>query len=126
MLTYLAHSILNYPAQVSDRDKDAGSVQKSDKLLPRQLRSRSRRLRIESAMPDACYSDEEHEDQNLQDQSTENDVLAPLEASCIVGADKQTSATSLYEETENITSDEDLGDPFRANDGVRGGVGAEN
>lgn len=124
MSTYLAQGVLDDSAQVSGRNEDISSIQEADVLLPWQLGSRCCGLRTKPAVPDARYHNEEQKDRDLQDQTTEDDILAPLEASGVVGSDKHTSTTSLDEEAKDITGDEYLRDPCRTNNGVRGGVGA--
>lgn len=77
-------------------------------------------------MPSACNDDEEHEDQDLQDESAEDDVLAKFDAVVVLGLHQHTSTTALYEETQNVSSHEDFSNPIGAYDRVGGRVGAQD
>lgn len=77
-------------------------------------------------MPSARNNDKEHKDQDLQNETTEDDVLAELYTVVVLGLNQHTSTTALDEKAQNIASHEDLGDPVGAYDGVRGGVGTHD
>ena len=76
-------------------------------------------------MPDTCNDDEESEDEDLEDQTAQNDVLAHLEAVRIIGLHEHTTATTLNEEAEDISGNEYFGDPCSSYYRVRCGLGAE-
>jgi hypothetical protein len=63
-------------------------------------------------VPCSSDDDEEQEDQDLQDQTAENDVLASLDTVLVFGLYKHASTTALYEETQDVSSNEELRNPI--------------
>jgi hypothetical protein len=124
--TCLTHSVLNNTTQVSRRDAQARRVEKPDILLPRYLRSRSRGLSIHPPVPDTRDDDEESEDQDLKDETTQDDVLAHLEAARIFGLHKHTTTTTLNEEAKDVAGNEYLRNPCCSDNRVRRRLGAED
>ena len=59
-------------------------------------------------MPCSSNDNEEQEDQDLQDQTTEDDVLASLDAVLIFGLYQHASTTALYDETQDVSSNKYL------------------
>jgi hypothetical protein len=73
-------------------------------------------------MPDRSNNNEEPKDENLQDQTTQDDVLPAFKPVLVVGGNKHTGTASLDHETQDIAADEDLGDPGSTDERVLGRV----
>lgn len=115
-ISYLAHSVFDDTAHVTDGDEDTRRVQKPNVLAPRDFRGCGSRARIQSAVPDARDNDEEAEDEDLKDQATENNVLAQFEAVFVFGLDEHARTATLDTETEDVATDKDLGCPVGSDD----------
>lgn len=123
---YLAHSVLDYTAHVTDGDERTCSVKEAHHLLPRDIDGGSCRSRFKPAVPCSRNSDEEQKYPDLQDETTEDDVLTSFDAILIVGLHQHTSTATLDEETKNISSHKDLCDPDGAYDRVGCGASAHD
>jgi hypothetical protein len=67
-------------------------------------------------VPRPSDDDKEQEDQDLQDQTTKNNILASLDTVLVIGLYQHASTTALYEETQDVSGNEDLRDPIGAHD----------
>jgi hypothetical protein len=123
---YLAHGVLNHSTHVTDGDESTRSIEEADHSLVRDISGCSRGPRFQPAVPCARDDDEEQEDQDLQDETTEDDVLAHLDTILIFGLHKHTSTAALDKETKDISSHEDLCEPVGAYERVRCGVSAHD
>ena len=82
---YLAHSVLDDTAHVTDGDEDTRSVEEADLVLPCDIGGSSCRSSFEPAVPCARNDDKEHKDQDLQDETSKDDVLAALDTVVVLG-----------------------------------------
>ena len=123
-MTYLAQRVLNDTAQITNSDESTRSVQKPNVPHPRQFRRCSRRPRSQSAMPDGCDRDEESEDENLQDQTTKNDILAHLEPVIVFSLNQHSSTATLDAKAQDVTTDKDLSGPGSAHNRIVSRIGA--
>ena len=90
-MTYPTHSILNNTTRIPDRNTRTRRIQQPDILLPRNLpgpTNTTRHLvRLQSPMPHPRDRDEEQKNEDLQDQTCQNDILAQLHITVVVGFD---------------------------------------
>lgn len=124
--THPTEPILNNTANVPDSNAATGRVQQNHIPLPRQrwIRSLDRRLLAQAAVEHACHDDKEAEDEDLQDQTAENNVLAQVDIALLLGVGEQPAAGALHEEAQDVAGDKDARDPLRADQRVRFGTAA--
>ena len=77
-------------------------------------------------MPGPCCDDEEHEDEDLEYESSEDDVLAHLHVIFIFCLDQHASSARLDKEADDVPGNEDCSDPACSHHGQRSGVGARD
>lgn len=75
-------------------------------------------------MEHARHDDKEAEDENLQDQTAEDNMLAQVDIALLLGLGEHSAARALHEEAHDVAGDKDARDPLRADQRVRFGAAA--
>lgn len=80
----------------------------------------------DSHVENAGRDDEESEENNLDDETTRDDIFSQLDFRSGFGLSEHSTTTGLHQERKNIAGDEYFGEPARANDGIFFTVGEHN
>ena len=75
---------------------------------------------------DGCRNDEHSEKQDLDNEAAYDDPLPCLAGGRRVARGHDAAAASLHEEREDVPGNEDLGEPFSADQGVFFAVGEQD
>lgn len=69
-------------------------------------------------MPKHGRDDEQNKKEDLQDQTSQNDVLTAINSVLVVCVDQHGCSGGLHQETKDVADHEDLGEPVDADKGV--------
>lgn len=117
----MASDIFRDTENVTDHDEGADAVENEEHLLPLDIRVVGLPGRIfpHAVMEDDGSKDEKAEHDDLDEQAAQYDLLANLDlAHTSFPTAHDATSSSLNEEGEDVTNDEDLGHPSHSDDGV--------
>lgn len=119
------HHILDDSEDGSDHDQRTGAVQVVQMQLPwhgHGERSGGRHL-AHADVEDARHDDKEAKDDDLDAETSHDDVLAELDVAARLGLGQETASAGLGEEGEDVAGYKELGHPAELDEGVRVAVG---
>jgi hypothetical protein len=112
--THSAHPILDDTEQIPHCDARTGSIQQCHIPFPRKSRTLSfgGGPGTKSSMKHSCHDEKEQEYDDLENQTTKNDVHPCIGIPLAFRIGEYTATAALNEEAQNIPRNEDPGDPL--------------